>query len=241
MWRCWLVRAWLFCAVTLCAAIMLTEHVYAQDGFVPLFDGETLDGWEKRGGAATYVVEDGQIIGCSAPDTSNTFLCTKKRFRDFVLTFEFSCDEELNSGVQFRSECYDEETTVARNGFKKTFAAGRVHGYQAEIDPNRENRMWTGGIYDEGRRGWLFPGSLGGDEVAFTEQGQQLFKHGEWNSIRVKCQGDHIQTWLNQGLRADFHDDLASEGFIGLQVHGVGDRKDPLHVRWRNLMIKELE
>lgn len=230
-------------AVLFCTAFMLTPFLslYGQEEFTPLFDGETLDGWEKKGGAATYIVEEGKIIGCSAPNTPNTFLCTKQRFRDFVFTYEFKCDQQLNSGVQFRSECYDQETSVNRGGDKQTFAAGRVHGYQVEIDPNKSGRMWTGGIYDEGRRGWLFPGALGGDEDAFTEQGKRLYRQGQWNSVRVECRGDHIQTWLNGKLRADFHDSCAREGFIALQVHEVGNRQEPLKVRWRNLMIRELD
>ncbi|RMG38382.1 MAG: DUF1080 domain-containing protein [Planctomycetota bacterium] len=215
-------------------------------GFVALFDGKTLDGWEQHGGKAKYYVEDGAIVGQSVPNTPNSFLCTKKKFKNFILEYEFLCDPQLNSGVQFRSNVYDkpvEYTYKTRNGktATKTVPAGRVHGYQAEIDPNKPDRMWTAGVYDEGRRGWLFPGLCGGDPKKFTEQGKRLFRPGAWNHVRVECRGDHIRTWLNGELRADFHDDLTPEGFVGLQVHGVGGRKDPLRVRWRNLRIKELD
>lgn len=209
-------------------------------GFTPLFDGKSLAGWEKKGGNATYSVEDGTIVGQSAPNSPNTFLCTKKHYGDFVLTYEYLCDNELNSGVQIRSECYDTDTTVTIDGKERTFPAGRVHGYQVEIDPDKPDRLWSAGVYDEGRRGWLFPGLRGGDGEKLTAQGIRIYKPGEWNSVRVKCKGDHIRTWLNGEPRADFHDDLTAKGFIALQVHGVGGRTEPLKVRWRNLMIKEL-
>jgi len=214
----------------------------ADDGFVHLFDGKSLDGWVQKGGKAKYRVEHGTIVGQTVPKTPNSFLCTSKNYGDFILEYEYKCDDELNSGVQFRSNCFDKETTV-KVGDNKTrkIPAGRVHGYQCEIDPNKPARMWSGGIYDEARRGWLFPGLRGGDGAAFTEQGKKTYKKGEWNEVRIQCEGDHIQTWLNGEPRADFKDSLTAEGFIALQVHGVGGRKDPLEVRWRNLRIKELD
>jgi hypothetical protein len=79
----------------------------------------------------------------------------------------------------------------------------------------------------------------GGDDAAFTEQGKKIYRPEAWNKVRVKCRGDHIRTWLNGELRADFSDDLTVSGFIAFQVHGVGDRREPLTVRWRNNKIKE--
>ncbi len=222
-------------------AICLAQSLLIAAEWQPLFDGKTLEGWTKKGGAATYEVSEGAIVGRSAPNTPNTFLCTQQTFGDFVLTFEYQCDDQLNSGVQFRSQCYDVETTVERDGSKETFAAGRVHGYQSEIDPNQPDRLWSAGIYDEGRRGWLYPGPCGGDGTQFTEVGRKIYKPNEWNSVRIECQGDHIRTWLNGEPRADFRDDATLEGFIALQVHGVGDREDPLTVRWRNIMLQPLE
>lgn len=94
---------------------------------------------------------------------------------------------------------------------------------------------------DEARRGWLYPGSKGGDPEKFTEQGQRLFKPEQWNSVRVECRGDSIKTWLNGELRADFKDDLTARGFIGLQVHGVGNNQTPMFAKWRNIKIKVLD
>lgn len=229
----------LFALLALCPLAARADH-HEGEGFTPLFDGKTLDGWEKKGGEASYAVEEGAIVGTSAVNTENTFLCTKKAYGDFVLTYEFQCDPRLNSGVQFRAQWSDQPTETAIDGKTYKFPAGRVHGYQAEIDPNKPDRAWFCGIYDEGRRGWLYPGPKGGDGSAFTEQGKALYKPEQWNSVRIECRGDHIQTFLNGELRADFHDDVDASGFIGLQVHGVGDEATPLTVRWRNLKIKEL-
>lgn len=210
------------------------------NGFQPLFDGKTLEGWQKRGGQASYMPKDGAIVGASAPNTPNTFLCTTKEYGDFILTYEFKCDAQLNSGVQIRSHVFDKPTVYDPDGQRKTIPAGRVHGYQVEIDPNKPDRLWVGGIYDEGRRGWLFPGLNGGDESEFSKLGKAAYRPDQWNAIRVECRGSRIRTWLNGQPRADFTDDADGRGFIGLQVHGVGAETKPLQVRWKNLRIKEL-
>jgi hypothetical protein len=211
------------------------------EGFKPLFDGETLDGWTQRGGKATYEVLDGVIVGTSQPNTPNSFLCTEADYGDFVLEYEFQVDPQLNSGVQIRSQAFDEPKSVTAGDRTLNIAAGRVHGYQVEIDPNQPKRMWAGGIYDEGRRGWLYPGPKGGEPKEFTKQGQRLYKTDGWNKVRVECEGPRIRTYLNGEPRADFEDDLSPRGFIALQVHGVGGREEPLRARWRNIRIKTLD
>ena len=192
----------------------------AEEGFVPLSDGKTLDGWKQLGGHAKYTVEDGVIVGSSVPNTSNSFLCTEKDYSDFILEYEFKVDPQLNSGVQIRSNSMPE------------YKSGCVHGYQVEIDPS--DRAWTAGIYDEGRRGWL-------NTLAENEAARKAFKQNEWNKVRVEAVGDSIKTWLNDVPAADLKDSMTASGFIGLQVHGVGNRAEPLQVRWRNLRIKELD
>ncbi len=221
--------------------MLATLSAVAEEETVSLFNGRTLDGWVQRGGKAAYVAREGAIVGHSAPRTPNSFLCTEKSYGDFVLEYEYKCDNALNSGVQFRSQVFDKPTAVDVGGKTKLISGGRVHGYQVEIDPNKPDRMWSGGIYDEGRRGWLYPGLSGGDPAAFTEQGKKIYKPEDWNKVRVECRGKKIRTWLNGELRADFEDSLTSEGFIALQVHSVGDEARPLFVRWRKLRLTELE
>lgn len=213
------------------------------DGFTSLFNGADLKGWTQAGGKARYRVEDGVIVGESVANTPNSFLCTQKLYGDFVMEYEYKCDALLNSGVQFRSNVYAIETTAPIGKDKpRKIAAGRVHGYQVEIDPNKPSRMWSGGIYDEGRRGWLYPGVAGGDPESFTERGKACFRPDDWNAVRIECRGNHIRTWLNGELRADFKDHMTPKGIIALQVHGVGKRTEAVGktVMWRNLRIKEL-
>ncbi|MCA8957045.1 MAG: DUF1080 domain-containing protein [Planctomycetes bacterium] len=208
-------------AALLCCGAALSAQV-APPAFTPLFDGTSLQGFEQRGGKARYAVADGCIVGTTVPATPNSFLCTKRHFGDFELSYEFKIDAELNSGVQIRSHS------------TKSYKNGRVHGYQVEIDPDlRRNRLWTGGIYEEGRRGWL-------QDLSRNEAARKAFKPGEWNAIRVRAVGDSLRTWVNGVAAADLVDSMTLTGFIALQVHGVGKRADPLTVRWRNLRIADL-
>ena len=190
-----------------------------EEGFVSLFDGKTLDGWIQRGGKAKYEVDDGAIVGTTVLKTPNSFLCTPRNYDNFILEVEFKADEGVNSGIQIRSNSLPD--------YKK----GQVHGYQVEIDTSP--RSWTGGIYDEGRRGWL-------NDLKDNEAARKAFKHNEWNSFRVVADGDSIKTWLNGVPAADLKDSMTSTGFIALQVHGTKS-ETPLHIRWRNIRIKELK
>lgn len=210
-----------------------------------LFDGETLNGWEQHSGEAKYTVEDGCIVGTSVPNTGNSFLCTTEEYGDFVFECWWKVDPVLNSGIQFRSQFFDEDTEITgKDGKAKSVPADRVHGYQSEIDvePQR-NRMWSVGVYDEARRGWLYPGILGGDEAEFSTQGQKLTNVHGWNLTRIECKGNSIKTYLNGELRADFEDDMTSKGIIALQVHGIGNSESKVgkQVRWRDIRIQVLD
>lgn len=219
---------------SLAALSLMTLAARAEEGFVSLFDGKTLTGWEQHSGTAEYRVEDGAIVGKTVPNTGNSFLCTNKKYGDFILELEFKVDPSMNSGIQFRSNYYTQETEVEINGKKKKFPADRVHGYQFEIDPSA--RAYTGGVYDEGRRGWLF-------DLKENEAARKAFKQGEWNAARIECKGDSIKTFINGVPAADFKDDMTAEGVIALQVHGVGKKTEAIgkEVMWRNIRIKELK
>ncbi|QDV52214.1 3-keto-disaccharide hydrolase [Gimesia fumaroli] len=224
----------------ICIALLCNVTTYAGDkGFTPLFDGKTLDGWVQQGGKAKYEVVDDTIVGTSVPKTPNSFLCTKKMYGDFELEVDFKVDPLLNSGIQIRSNVFDDDKVLKikdKNGkeSKKKIPAGRVHGYQVEIDPSK--RAWSGGIYDEGRRGWL-------NNLADNKAAQKAFKQNEWNHYRIVCKGDSIKTWINGVPAADLKDGLTPEGFIALQVHGVGNHPEKVgkQVSWRNIKIKELK
>ena len=192
--------------------------VSAQSGWISLFNGKNLEGWEQKNGLAHYEAKDGVIVGSSVPNSPNSFLCTKKNYSDFELEFEVKLDKELNSGVQIRSA----STSSYQNG--------RVHGYQVEIAVDG----FSGGIYDEARRAKFL------NAEGPTEQVRKLLKENEWNQYRVICQGNHIQAWVNGVKVTDLTDDMTASGFIGLQVHGVGARTEPLTAMFRNLRLREL-
>lgn len=187
--------------------------------WVDLFNGKDLSGWVQRGGEAKYAVEDGVIVGTTVPKTPNSFLCTEKNYANFILEVEFKVDPTLNCGVQIRSNSLPE--------YKK----GQVHGYQVEIDPS--DRGWSGGIYDEGRRGWL-------DDLSDNPAARYAFKQDQWNHYRVEAVGDRIRTFVNGVPAANLVDDLTASGFIALQVHGIGNRDESLQVRYRNVRIQDL-
>jgi hypothetical protein len=202
-------------AALLCGSTALA----ADDGWVELFNGNNLEGWEQINGTAKYEAKDGCVEGTTVANSPNSFLCTKKKYGDFELEFEVKVHPELNSGVQIRSES------------KPEFKNGRVHGYQVEIAING----FSGGIYDEARRAKFLNENKPTDEI------RNLLKKDEWNKYRVVCQGDHIQTWVNGVKVTDLKDDMTKSGFIGLQVHSVGKRTDPLTVQWRNIKLRELK
>jgi 3-keto-disaccharide hydrolase len=208
----------LFVLTLACLSLMSSPLPADEEGFVPLFDGKTLNGFVQRGGKATYRVEDGAVVGTTVLNTPNSFLCTDRDYANFILELEFKVDSRMNSGVQIRSQSLD------------SYNKGRVHGYQVEIDPSE--RAWTGGIYDEGRRGWLY-------KLDKNDSARAAFKQNEWNKFRVVCDGDSIKTWINGVPAADLHDSMTPTGFIALQVHGT-KVETPMEVRWRNIRIKTL-
>ncbi len=202
------------CITLLC---LLCAAVVSAQNWQPLFNGKNLSGWKKLNGNAEYKVEDGAIVGISKMNTPNTFLSTKDKYGDFILEFEFKVDDGLNSGVQFRSES------------KKDYQKGRVHGYQFEIDPS--DRAWSGGVYDEARRGWLYP-------LTKNPDAKSAFRRGQWNKARIEASGNHIATWINGVPCANLWDDMTPEGFIALQVHAIGDpSQEGKKVAWRDIRI----
>lgn len=188
----------------------------------PLFDGKTLKGWSKVAGDGEYKVEDGAIVGISVPNSPNTFLVSEKEYGDFVLELEMKVEDTTsNTGVQFRSH-FDPKGNNGR---------GRVYGYQFEVDPS--SRRWTGGIYDEARREWLYP-------LTLNPSVQNAFLLNQYNKIRIEAQGHTLRTFINGREAAFLIDTVDASGFIALQVHGVGN---PDHagkkVYWKNIRIKQ--
>ncbi len=193
---------------------LTTLPAFAQN-WRPLFDGRSLAGWEQHGGKATYKAVDGMIVGTAVPNSPNSFLCTKETYGDFVFECEVFLPNALNSGVMFRAQLDP--------------ATDRVYGYQCEIDP--EARAWTGGIYDEGRRKWIYP-------LSYNEPARSAFRLGTWNTIRIEALGPELRTYVNGEMASRLVDEVDARGFFGLQVHSIGPAEMiGYQVKWRDIRI----
>ncbi|MGF7025573.1 MULTISPECIES: 3-keto-disaccharide hydrolase [Sphingobacterium] len=216
----------LFKSVLMAAMVSNAVLSYAQadksneKGWTNLFDGKTLNGWKSVGGKAPYSIEGDAIVGRMTKGTPNSFLITEKEYGDFILELDVKLEgNETNSGIQTRSHL-DPKANDGR---------GRVYGRQVEIDPS--SRAWTGGIYDEARRGWIYPLDL-------NENAKKAYKAEEFNHIRIEAIGDELRTWINDIPVAYVVDTIDRSGFIGLQVHGIPPKLDGKKVYFKNIKIK---
>ena len=175
----------------------------------PIFNGRDLSGWKEVGGGKWYV-EDGAIVG-ETGDGRYGWLVTEKPYAYFTLNLQFKTEAPGNSGVQFRSHVID----------------GAMQGYQADVDPNPGGN--TGSVWDEHRRNrWL---------AVCSEEGKKAYKPGEWNDYRIGAVGDTVLVYLNGVKTVSFHDDMAINGIIALQVHSG---KTPVKVRWKDIKIADM-
>ncbi len=186
-------------------------------GWVTIFNGKDLTGWSQKNGTATYRIEDGVVIGKTAVGSPNSFMCTDKEYGDFELTFEVKVDNGLNSGVQIRSRSLPD------------YKNGRVHGPQVEIESAPGE---SGYIYSEGTgRGW----------ISKEQPIKDAYQNDQWNRYLVRAVGDRLQVWVNGKKIEDLTDaESSKQGFLGLQVHGIGQDQGPFEVRWRNIQVREL-
>ena len=176
-----------------------------------LFNGKDLTGWENNGTELWYVNEDGLMVCESGPDKAYGYLATREYYNDFDLTVEFKQLANGNSGIFFRSFV---EPPV------------KVHGWQCEVAPKGND---SGGIYESYGRGWL---------AQIPDEKENFLKEGEWNTMRLRVEGDHVQTWLNGEPMVDLTDEKIgdAQGRIALQIHDGGGIK----VLWKNLKITKL-
>ncbi|GAB3908716.1 DUF1080 domain-containing protein [Larkinella knui] len=226
-----------------------------KDGFVKIFDGKSLKGWD--GDPVYWRAENGNLVGEITPTTllkTNSFIIWKGgQPADFELKGEFNITESGNSGINYRS---DQLTDIP-------FA---LRGYQADIDganrytgQNYEERKrttlayrgqkttikpYTGPATPEGIRanvsknawnGLTVTGSLGSSDSLKT-----LIKTADWNTFHLIVKGNKLQHYINGVLMSEVTDEDtvngAAKGLLGVQVH-VGP---PMKVQYRNLMLKQL-
>lgn len=198
-------------------AASLSSIAQQNNGWTSLFDGKTLKGWKQITGEAPYEVKNGEIVGSAVVGKVNNFLATEKVYKDFILELETKIeDSTINSGIQFRSFLDPER--------------GVVYGYQYEIDGS--SRKWSGGIYDESRRNWLYP-------VSLNPAAQGAFKLSGYNKVRIECKGNIVCTWLNGKPVSYLIDSATTPGFIALQVHNIGSEAQAgKKIHWKNIRIK---
>jgi hypothetical protein len=199
-----------------CFQVLIMLYGYSQ--WKSLFNGKDLKGWNQKNGTAKYTIENGEIVGTTVANTTNSFLCTNEEYGDFIFEVDLKVENAMNSGVQFRSLS------------KPDYQDNRVHGYQMEVDPT--DRAWSGGIYDEARRDWLYIPNI-------NPEGKKAFKKGDWNKYRIEAIGNTIRTFINGIPVAHLIDDVTAKGFIALQVHAIyGDMKEGMKIRWKNIRIQ---
>lgn len=212
------------------------ESAKESDGFVSIFDGNTLNGWE--GLADFWKVEEGDLVGFTTeenPLEANTFLIWRDgQPSDFELKLDFKISAGGNSGIQYRSE----ELQDPPFGMK---------GYQADIDGQH---TYTGQNYEERGRGFLAKRG----EIAVLETGKDpeitgSLGDGEelkskissgWNSLHLIVKGNHMQHYVNDVLMSEVTDnDSVSrkmEGHLGIQIH----TGPPMEVRMKDIRLKDL-
>ncbi|OJV21074.1 MAG: secreted glycosyl hydrolase [Dyadobacter sp. 50-39] len=199
------------------AVLMLNSAFFALNGpaadplkkAVKLFNGKDLKGWTVHGTEKWYV-DGGELICESGPDKKYGYLTTDKFYKNFDLSLKFKQEANGNSGVFFRS----------------TVTGTKVSGWQVEVAPPNHD---TGGIYESYGRNWL---------VQIPDEKEGFLKMGEWNTLRIRAEGDRTQTWLNGHEMVDLTDAKigAGEGSIALQIHDGGGIK----VRWKDILLEEL-
>jgi hypothetical protein len=174
-----------------------------------LFNGKDLTGW-KIYGTEKWYVENGLLVCESGPDKKYGYLATEKFYKNFDITVEFLQESNGISGLFFRS----------------TIEGTKITGWQCEVAPQGKD---TGGIYESYGRGWL---------KQIEDEKENILKPGKWNKLRLRVEGDKVQTWLNGKPMVDFSDEKIGKasGSIALQIHDGGGIK----VKWRKLIIQEL-
>jgi len=209
----------------------------SEAGFVPMFNGKDLTGWE--GDPKLWSVKDGCIVGQTKADNplkANTFLIWRGgKPADFVLRFSYRI-ENHNSGVQYRS--HEIEGVPWGMG-----------GYQADI---LGDGSLSGIVYEERGRGIL---AKVGERVEIKPDGKTevVGKTGEaekltagvklkeWNDYEVVALGNMVVQFINGQMMSQFTDNQAdkraADGLIGLQLHAG----EAMKVEFKNLRVRDMK
>lgn len=195
--------------------LLLPPGADREEGFVRLFDGKTLDGWE--GNKKMFRVEDGAIVGGTLKERipHNDFLTHKKEFGDFELRLKFKLlGEGVNAGVQVRSRRIPNHHEMI--------------GYQADLGDG-----YWGALYDESRRNKVLAAPP-------KDAIDRVLKRGDWNDYVIRCEGKRIRLWINGQATVDYTETdakIEQRGLIGLQIHSG----KPSEAWYKDIRIKELK
>ena len=186
----------------------------AESKTVSLFNGKDLTGWELFGSMRVSVDEEGNLVTQNGEDLKYGYLGTREYYKDFDLTCEFKQMSNGNSGLFFHS--------FVHGGY----ASNKVNGWQCEVAPKGND---TGGIYESYGRGWL---------IQIPDEKENIHKEGEWNTLRLRVEGNKVQTWLNGEAMIEIEDELigSKTGRIMLQIHDGNN----ITVKWRNFNLTTL-
>ena len=181
---------------------------------VSLFNGKDLTGWELFGSMRVSVDNEGNLVTQNGEDLQYGYLGTREYYKDFDLTVEFKQESNGNSGLFFHS--------FVHGGYESNV----VNGWQCEVAPKGND---TGGIYESYGRGWL---------VQIPDEKEDIIKEGEWNTLRLRVEGNKVQTWLNGEAMIEIDDELigSKTGRIMLQIHDGNN----ITVKWRNFNLTTL-
>ena len=181
---------------------------------VSLFNGKDLTGWELFGSMRVSVDNEGNLVTQNGEDLQYGYLGTREYYKDFDLTVQFKQESNGNSGLFFHS--------FVHGGYESNV----VNGWQCEVAPKGND---TGGIYESYGRGWL---------VQIPDEKEDIIKEGEWNTLRLRVEGNKVQTWLNGEAMIEIDDELigSKTGRIMLQIHDGNN----ITVKWRNFNLTTL-
>lgn len=203
------------CIITI-ACILMLQYVATAQKWQQLFDGSTMDGWEVRDANSPVLVKDGAIVAYHKDSTGHTYICTQESFNNFILELEVKVTGDLNSGI------------LIRGIVDPDLNNGKAHGYQMEID--QSERQWTGGIFEEMGRGWLY-------SLQDKDEERKAYKPSEWNTYRIEVIDDIFKIWVNDQPVLHMSDNKTQEGVIGFQIHNLSKKFKGGSVSFRNVKI----
>ena len=208
--------------VLLLSAMACTQQGSVAPPWETIFNGKDFTGWRILNDKGNIWIEDSTFL-CHpvANTTASTFLCSQKKYGDFIFEAEAKIEGELHTNFLLRSDEVRFDSTKVN-----------LSGYQVKIDPTE--RRWTGGIFGGEKSGivWYYP-------LTDHEGARSAFKFKEWNTYRMEAIGDSIKVWVNGIPTCNLVHNKYSEGYIAIKIHSIGNfpELEKVLMRFRNMRI----